>query len=367
MTHTVTPRASIAAGEAFVNDYDLLFRGHGGWEQLPPWATFFTTLGAFLQRYPLSENRLVVGVALPSRAFAASLAAMGSVLAYLHNNLKSDLNNYFDELCALPHGTGVMMLRRDRYHELRQYPGVIVGVDHVRVNRNDESTGAAKLLKVQVSRSTMREKKAGGRVFLIDAQRANTIRILNGNETITLAELPATPSGSAVTRITDFAQSAVATASEHYIVKSKVSTLIIGSPGVLSREINEVKYGCCDLLGNLFEGVLGEVLKVRRFGGARKQFHSDIFAATSKWPPKHDRLAVPHVVVFDGALGFMKWRHEFAQSHLLILLDQTEALFLEATQRLNYEQSCSENNDLPPDFPVPGAGVELALFTEQTT
>jgi hypothetical protein len=222
------------------------------------------------------------------------------------------------------------------------------------------------MLRVQVSRSTMRETKAGGRVFMVEAKRADTLRVLDPEESVGAGDLPATPFGVSIRAVSDFTRSIVRGGIASHIAKSKVVCLIVGSPGQLSRELNDPSFGTRLESGRVSPGTLGELLRVRRFSSARRQFHSDIFGAASKWPPRKSSIGTPDLVIFDGAAGFMKWRDSFPESHLLVMLDQTENLFMDSVRRLNYEYSCRlEDDDLPSSFPAPPPGVEVTFFREQ--
>lgn len=349
------------------NGHGLLFTVNSvEWKGLPPWADFFFSVGHVLQLEPRNGTRTVLGVALPSRSFAAALAATGGVVKYLKANLESDRESYFRHLCTLPPGTGVTLLRNDKKEGLRQYPGVIAGLDEVSSDPTNQTAPKLKVLRIQVSRSTMRESKAGGRVFMVEARRADSIRVLDPEEAVDAGDLPATPFGVSVRAVSDFTRNIVRGGMTHYVAKSKVVCLIVGSLGLLGREINETIFGIHGQSGKVSAGTLGELLRVRRFSSARRQFHSDIFTAASKWPPRKSTLGTPDLVVFDGAAGFMKWRDSFPDSHLLVLLDQTENLFMEAVRRLNYEYSCRLDDDKLPDFfPAPPPGIELTFFREQ--
>ncbi len=344
---------------------DLFYQVNSGeWRSVPPWADFFLRVGQVLAQPP-NQNRIVIGVAVPIRSFAASLCAAGAVVAHLKGSLESDLAPYFEYLCGLPIGTGVTVLRSDKHEGIRQYPGVLAGLDEASIDSKDKSAPKVKLIRIQISRSTMRESKAGGRVFMVDARRADTIRVLDPDEAITAQDLPATPLGVSIRAVSDFSLRIIPGGASQYIAKSKVGCLLVGSPGTLDREINETTFGVGDSSGGISAGTLGEVLKVRRFSRTRRQFHSDIYTAASKWPPKKSVIGNPDLVIFDGAAGFMKWRDSFRESHLLIVLDQTEALFMEAVQRLNYEYSCRVDDDALPDFcPEPPPGTELTFFRE---
>src|SRR4051794_34482682 len=94
---------------------NLYYAGEEGWEQLPDWARFFLSLGAFVAAQPKSETRWIVGVAVPTRAFAAALAAVGAIYqrTVLSKNSES-CEEHFRHLCALPSGTPVTYLRERR-------------------------------------------------------------------------------------------------------------------------------------------------------------------------------------------------------------------------------------------------------------
>jgi hypothetical protein len=74
------------------NGHGLLFTVNSvEWKRLPSWADFFFSVGRVLQLEPRTGTRAVLGVALPSRSFAAALAATGGVVTYLKANLESVL------------------------------------------------------------------------------------------------------------------------------------------------------------------------------------------------------------------------------------------------------------------------------------
>jgi len=59
---------------------NIHYRVDPGIEGLPEWASYFLFLGFFLSSQPKTDSRSIIGVALPTRAYAAALAATGIVL-----------------------------------------------------------------------------------------------------------------------------------------------------------------------------------------------------------------------------------------------------------------------------------------------
>lgn len=74
--------------------------------------TVFLDLGYALATEDTNENRIVVGLALPTRAYAASLIATGIVAGKLSQPIKGDKAiERFQELSILPIGTSLIYRR----------------------------------------------------------------------------------------------------------------------------------------------------------------------------------------------------------------------------------------------------------------
>src|SRR4051812_14368091 len=75
------------------------------WRYIPEWARFLVDLGSYVATTDTPKHRLVIGLALPARAYAAAFTALGIVLARsLLVAGKANLSEHFQELCLLPAG-----------------------------------------------------------------------------------------------------------------------------------------------------------------------------------------------------------------------------------------------------------------------
>ena len=92
----------------------LYYKGKGDWKALPEWGQFFLDLGYALAIEEDSKRRIVAGIALPTRAYAASLIAAGFVAGKLSQPARDDKAfERFQDLSTLPVGTS-LVYRRDK-------------------------------------------------------------------------------------------------------------------------------------------------------------------------------------------------------------------------------------------------------------
>jgi hypothetical protein len=94
---------------------DLFYARQDGWYPLPEWASFLAAAGAAAATHSSATMRLIIGAALPTRAFSAALAATEVVITRSAINRDTcgtgqDLNSRFEELCHLAPGTSVILL-----------------------------------------------------------------------------------------------------------------------------------------------------------------------------------------------------------------------------------------------------------------
>ena len=59
---------------------DLYFREREHWAPVPEWGRLFLSLGVCVGGADLGEDRVVVGIAAPTRAYIAALASCGVVI-----------------------------------------------------------------------------------------------------------------------------------------------------------------------------------------------------------------------------------------------------------------------------------------------
>ena len=110
-------------------------------------------------------------------------------------------------------------------------------------------------------------------------------------------------------------------------------------------------------------GTLQDILRIRRLSSTSEAFRSDIFPVRSKGHAMESEEMAPHLVVFDGAVGFLKWRHIWPHCNWVVILDRTEPRFEEAAQIVNedyFSRVDEEKLELPDAPPV---SVELVSYT----
>src|SRR6266700_7886787 len=93
----------------------LYYKRQGNWIPLPRWGQFYLKLSYTLTMRDNPENRAIAGLALPTRAYTASLTAVGVVDGKLcHQARVVDCYNRFQELCTLNKGTSLLYHRENR-------------------------------------------------------------------------------------------------------------------------------------------------------------------------------------------------------------------------------------------------------------
>jgi hypothetical protein len=331
----------------------------GEWETLPDWASYFLFLGFFVASQPKTETRSIVGVALPTRAYAAALAATGVVYnrTVLAKN-RVDTDSHFQMLCELPSGTPITYL-----HGQRNQTGLLLGcTDKFGEKRLIVQTPAPKSgTETHYVRATDSDKiqRAAGETQFNKSSRASSKR----------------QTGKLITPVSEFTRELLGAENAADLShRSRLECCIIGQLSALRREITETAFAIfTDSAGKLsrikddfHQGTLQDVLRVRKFMGEGKAYRTDALAAQSQNVPIVARGGVPHVTIFDGSAGFTKWRDDWRSSHWLVLIDSTESGFDEAARSLNTEYITNRIGDAAVgDVPPPPAGVELVFYRER--
>lgn len=329
----------------------------GEWESLPEWASYFLFLGFFIASQPKIETRAIIGVALPTRAYAAALAATGVVYnrTVIAKNRVED-ESHFQSLCELPNETPVTYL-----HGQRNLKGVLLGC---------KTESGQKMLVVHI-----RNSRGGNESHFVRASDAVKIQLLTENPLADSASKKSArhQTGQLVAPVSDFARNLLG--AEHtadFSLRSRLDCCIVGRLSALRQEINETTFATSSISAvtipakdKFHQGTLQDVLRVRKFMGEGKAFRTDAVASQSRNVPNLARDAAPHVTIFDGATGFTKWRDYWRDSHWLVLLDSTESGFDEAANLLNADIRNRLDDEFSDDVPPPPAGVELVYYRER--
>ncbi|PYT00669.1 MAG: hypothetical protein DMF63_06425 [Acidobacteria bacterium] len=343
----------------------LVYATTDGYAKLPAWVIFYLELGSFLiSSLDQPEERRIIGLAIPTRAFSAAFSAVGAVIGSItsRKDQPSD-DDYFDQLCSAPAGTHIKFRDRDKKGKDRLLDGILLGPQEMSPLKG--SVGPVRMLQIQLEKSSMLDPAAGGLRRFVTRERARDIMVANVETVLTAESLPTSQKGKIVAPTSNFAKSVLGS---HGITEfereTRMTCLVIGSQAALKSEICNQSFQTDSGLN----GTLSDLLRVRRLIGITRPFRSDIFAANSRRPPRFPaERNRPDLVIFDGALGFLKWRDYFLASHWLVLLDQTEPSFDDGLQTLNNHYIQRNGTDaILDDFPSIPDGVEMIFFQERT-
>lgn len=338
---------------------NIHYRVDPGIEGLPEWASYFLFLGFFLSSQPKTDSRSIIGVALPTRAYAAALAATGIIYnRTVLSKHRVDADTHFRSLCELPSGTPVTYL-----HGKRTRDGLLLGYT--------DQFGERRLI-IQT-----RGPKSGTETHYVRSADAENIQQARaGEQTNDPGKTPARrQTGQLVTPASEFARSILGEESAKDLPRrSRLECCVIGHLGQLRTEITETEFAAYTGAGaartpatnSWYAGALQDILRVRKFMGGGKTYRTEVIAAQSSNVPSVASEAETHVTIFDGASGFTKWRDYWRSSHWLVLLDRTEPGFDEGARALNTEYITNRLGETESGgVPLPPAGVELVFYRER--
>lgn len=306
-------------------------------ECLPAWAYFFLGLGYELSGLPNDTWRIVASLALPTRAFASSFTATGFVLGKVED--KSPVDSMQAQfILSLKPGTSVY-IRTDKNKKLR-------GIVKKFVEFNNKQYISIRTTNMEV------------RSFSIDEYAS---RITIAEREVNLPKYQ--QSGYSIEIPSHFLQNCLSDelALKH-ILNSSFDVLLVGRKKVIESEVNKFCFSCKK--GNKFAtGCMQEILRVRQFSGANKSYRSQCIPSSSIASKSEIGEQVPSVVIFDGAVAYIKLGHKWRSSHQIVLLDRTERQFDEAVELLNqnYSYRLEDVSNLPIHIPN---GVEMMVYKD---
>lgn len=327
----------------------LHYRKDDQWVKIPVWAKYFIEVGVRAVAAGQTDAKLIVGMAVPSRAYAAAFAGLGVVSARANQTeITQSSTTHFEQICNLPLNAPVSITVRGRDGAQRKKKGVFVGT-----TKHYGSTCAMIMVN---------SKSAGGGSHLIREVDANMVEILpNGFIT-----LPKRQTGKLVRSMSGFAKSFLSSKNARLSTKrSRPDGAIVGRINTLSREIEDTPFAVQGTGDKYYEGKLQDVLRVRRFISEGEHFASDVIRINGRALTILEDGQMPPFVVFDGATGFIRWHSHVRRSNWIVVLDRTDSRFREAADVLNeaYLNRIYEDRDV--DLPTPAEGVEVISFYER--
>ena len=330
-------------------DIDFRYWTNGRKLPLPSWSKFYLQLGAAVAQADNAQRTLVTALAVPTRSYAAILAAAGAIISKAKTadaKRQDSPAAHFEMLSSLPAGTAVILRKSEK-----AVKGILVGTKDV---KND---GTA-MIGVQTQ-----SEKGGSLTEWMPVESSPKVQV----SSTTWTRLPANleKSGDVNTSRSEFiAQVFQGADLWTFVTKTTLDCVILGSVGSLVQEATETKLSVGSRGQEASAGTLRDILRIRRLHSHNEEaFRSDILPVNLRNHPMLSEELSPHLVIFDGAVGFLKWRHKWSPCNWVVILDRTEARFREAVQIVN-EEYLSRISDVELRLPEPPPlSVELAAFT----
>ena len=307
------------------------------WTPLPQWGQFFLDIGHALSAREENGNRIVVGLALPTRAYAASLIAAGIVVGRASLSDQNEALERFQQLASLEIGTS-LLYRKEGKRVKTLFQGV-------------EKKGNRSWLKLD----------SGSEKYMVPPNLALQVEFPAKQ----FASPPKRSSRKTSTAISPFLANFLSqkTAKEA-ILRSHLDCLIIGSAGRLDREVNDISFAVMDTTGKFVEGKAQDIIRVRRFS-QNEAYRSDVYYTHGR-DFLERQAEMPSVVIFDGSTSFLKWKAYWSHPHCVVIFDQTERDFDAAIQVFNEEfikNHLDEEVDLNLSLEIPKR-LPLSIYQE---
>lgn len=308
---------------------------------LPEWAYFFIRLGHQLATIPSDGHRVVIGLAIPTRVFASSLVSIGIVLA------KADKEDRVDEarlqyIRNLEPGTSVYVRIGNRKHKAV-------------IEQFEESNGQTYIV-ICTTASTPTTKPLKRKLPL--DRYASKITVSHDD-----VSLSGRQSGRRMEPPSRFVQICLGKElANEYIHNSSFEVLIVGKKSIIQHEVCDIPFICKDP-GKSAEtkGCLQEILRVRQFSGANKSYRTQCISSSNITPEKEIGMQTPPLIIFDGAIAYIKLSHKWQSAHQIVLLDRTERQFADAVGLLNQNYAYRLAGDVKFPIKIPD-GIEMTVY-----
>jgi hypothetical protein len=325
---------------------NLHFEDSGEWYSLPEWAEYFIGVGKQLAFADNSRSRIVAAIVVPTRAYCAAFVCFGMVVSDAAARTAPSVTAHFEMLFDLPPGTPVIY---------RRNPQVLRGVMQGPEYYNDEL-----LIRVQVEAL---DPRTGGGLLTYLVGESQALQVQPAKHS---GKLPKKQDATNKRFANRFVETLLGDADPTELgLRSRLVCAIVGKKNSLEHEIRHTPLAlhangdCCA------EGCLQDVLRVDRLVSGEQSYRSALVPVGSS-PPFGDVTSnVEMGIVFDGAVGFLKWGAMWPDKHQIIILDRTEHCFEDAISAINSRYS-QNHADAETPLPINNAppGGEVLVFRE---
>jgi hypothetical protein len=329
---------AVATQERAIRPSSLYYQHKEGWLPLPAWAKFLLDLGFVLATQSNSGNRIVAGLALPIRSYAAPFIATSIIAGKL--SLLTEINDAaerFEQISSLPIGTPLI------YRKIgKRIKGIFDGIEEVK--------GCVMILL-----------RAYDELYKIPSALALQVDI----PSTVPKSLPRRSNRRTKTAIPPFLSLFLGQErAKAVVLQSHLDCMIIGPIAPLTAEVTGTKLAVQDSTGAFVPGTFQDIIRVQRLAKEAESYRSELYY-THMRELEEQRQENPVFVIFDGAASFLKWRDFWRYSNWVVLLDQTEADFTTAVHTFN--EDCVKNEVKKADLSIPlspPSRMPIAVYQE---
>lgn len=308
------------------------------WWPLPEWAGFFLSLGEALAKINAEDNKYVMAIAVPTRAYAAAFIGSGFAISNLLNRSYEDAE-YIDLIHSLPEGTSVKFFDNGKVKKA--------------IKKNIQSYNGVALVGIQIE---------GGTTQYIRPENVHKIQVADKN----YEHLPNRQTGRNVVPPSELLNALFPDKAHDYVYKTKIEGIIVGSKNALQQESILPLATLSESKKQHSPGNLNDLFRVEGFTlnntGHRFAVHASANNDISMMPVENQNP----VAIFDGALGFVKWKELFRKNNWIVILDRTDPNFSDAVGQINSEYTFRLENPITPSLPLPLSGMEMMFFRRKS-
>lgn len=321
----------------------IYYEDSGNWHSLPDWAEYFISIGKYLATTPQSNSRVITAIAVPTRAYGAVFVGLGTIIKDAAARVQTSESTHFERLFDLPPGTPVIY----RLNERKILKGIL---------KEPQDISGKIWIPVQVQST-----ESGGGSYFIDESQAYKVQPAQHS-----GKLPKKQSGKNSRFSNNFVDLLLGDADPVQLgIRSKKVCAFVGRKNILEHEIRKTSLAVYVDGRRTAEGQLQDILRVNRFVSEKQSYRSILLPIGIKPPTSEVLRNVELSVIFDGALGFLKWGDMWKSCHQVIILDRTEAYFDDAINAVNtrYSQNRVDGDTTVPECDTPPGG-EVLMFRE---
>lgn len=278
-----------------VNFPTLLYRADdGSYVDVGDWAIYLMKVGALAARWRRGSRRLVIGLSVPTRAFASPFCALGCCLVGVAEEAEPDLAAHFQWLAALPRDT------------LIRYPGI----SHLHCGR---------LLGTEV-------RNGIDHISYIDNFGVPTVRPWDKCGNFAVAEEGEDFVRNRLMSRNPAFVSCLLDIEDPYSIgaSTTLDSLVVGIQTRLRVDAVDEEFAVLGKDGNHHRGNLNDVIRFDVFGSDKDHYRSMMLAGSKsdlEAPEQFD----PTVVIFDDGYAFLRARNEWSRANQIVVFDRSSA------------------------------------------